>query len=124
MGFAVKKMKCIRMQQRKDAEREISILQQLDNDNICKLECAYRNGKHMVLIMEYCNGGELFNKICAESETVDERQIARFMGQICKAFTYIHSKNIIHLDLKTQQECVKIIDFGGAQYYEEGKIVR
>ena len=40
------------MQQRKDAEREISILQQLDNDNICKLECAYRNGKHMVLIME------------------------------------------------------------------------
>ena len=50
--FAVKKMKCIRMQQRKDAEREISILQQLDNDNICKLECAYRNGKHMVLIME------------------------------------------------------------------------
>ena len=22
----------------------------------------------MVLIMEYCNGGELFNKICAESE--------------------------------------------------------
>lgn len=47
-----------------------------------------------------CNGGELFNKICAESETVDERQIARFMGQICKAFTYIHSKNIIHLDLK------------------------
>ena len=25
---------------------------------------------------------------------------------------------------KTQSECIKIIDFGGAQYYEEGKIVR
>ena len=50
--FAIKKMKCVRQQQRKDAEREVSILQQLDNDNICRLECAYRNGKHMVLIME------------------------------------------------------------------------
>ena len=56
------------LEQRQDAEREISILQQLNNENVCKLECAYKNGKHMVLIMEYCNGGELFNKICAESE--------------------------------------------------------
>ena len=63
---------CVRfdetLEQRQDAEREISILQQLNNENVCKLECAYKNGKHMVLIMEYCNGGELFNKICAESE--------------------------------------------------------
>ena len=50
--FAVKTLKCVRLQQRKDAEREIAILQQIENGNICKLTAACRSGRNIFMVME------------------------------------------------------------------------
>ena len=50
--FAIKTLKCVRLQQRKDAEREIAILQQLDDEHICRLKSACRSGRNIFMIME------------------------------------------------------------------------
>ena len=50
--YAVKTLKCVRLQQRKDAEREIAILQQLDDERICRLKSAARSGRNIFMIME------------------------------------------------------------------------
>ena len=55
-----------------------------------------------------------------------ETAVAMIVYQICEAIRYIHSHNIIHLDLKPENiMCVsqtgnqiKLIDFGLAQYYD------
>lgn len=129
--FAVKTLKCVRLQQRKDAEREIAILQLLDDDHICRLKMACRSGRNIFMVMELCTGGELFDKITHDTDIIEPSVVA-YMRQICQALKYLHSKNIIHLDLKPENvvianqsnDVVKIIDFGGAQFYTKGKVVR
>ena len=43
--------------------REIKILQMMNHPNIIKTYKVTENAKNYYIIMEYCNGGELFNYI-------------------------------------------------------------
>jgi myosin-light-chain kinase len=58
-----------------------------------------------------------------------EKACAVFIRQICEALDYIHSKSILHLDMKPENVMcvsktgnrVKIIDFGLARFYDPAK---
>ena len=50
-------------------KREVEILKKLDNPNIVKLYCVYQDNKYFHIIMELCEGGELFQYICANPFT-------------------------------------------------------
>lgn len=43
--------------------RDIDILKNLDHPNIIKFFEYYTDENNVYLVMEYCAGGELFNKI-------------------------------------------------------------
>jgi len=45
-------------------------------------------------------GGELFERVVADDFTLTERDCILFMRQICEGADYLHSKHIVHLDLK------------------------
>lgn len=45
-------------------------------------------------------GGELFDRVVDENYILTEMAVAMIVYQICEAIRYIHSQNIIHLDLK------------------------
>ena len=44
-------------------KEEVRILSRLDHPNIVKYYESYDDIKYMYLVMEYCSGGELFDKI-------------------------------------------------------------
>jgi calcium-dependent protein kinase len=46
-------------------KEEVEILQRLDHPNIVKYYETFDDQKYMYLVMEYCPGGELFDKIAA-----------------------------------------------------------
>ena len=57
------------------------------------------------IVMEYCDGGDLntvINETDADGKRLSEEQILFWFTQIAMAIRYIHSKNILHRDLKTQ----------------------
>lgn len=70
----------------------------------------------MLVVLELLTGGDLYTKIkCRE---VRGYQVAPIFRGICSAVQYIHSRKIIHRNLKTQSILLdqnmnpKIIDFG------------
>ena len=53
--------------------------------------------------------GELFERISEDSYTLTEAKGITYMKQICTAIQYMHSLNILHLDLKAENIlCVSV----------------
>lgn len=53
-------------------------------------------------------GGELFERVIGDDFVLTEKAVTIFMRQICEGVQFIHSKNILHLDLKVHN--IKYID--------------
>ena len=103
-------------------KREIKILQMMNHPNIIKTYKIIENDKNYFIIMEYCQGGELFNYI-VDKEKLDEDEASMFFYQLINALEYIHSLGIAHRDLKPENlllidnKIIKIIDFGLSNYF-------
>ena len=55
-----------------------------------------------VLLTEYLEGGELFQRISSKDYELTEAKCRDFFRQILRGIEFIHSKSILHLDLKPQ----------------------
>ena len=109
---------------------EIKLLKIMDHPNIVKVYEYYEDKERFNIVMEYWKGGELFEHI-TKSGVFDEEMASSIMSQILSAISYLHSKNIIHSDLKAENIMfvnedgedmhVKLIDFGMASKYDPEK---
>lgn len=96
--------------------REIKILKELDNSNIVKYKNHYEfeeEGLLMILISLADDNLETFLK----NFQPNKQKILTYFGEICNGLNYLHSKNIIHKDLKPKNiliknDTIKICDFG------------
>lgn len=114
----------------KQVEEEVQILMELDHPNIVKLDSVYQTPEEIHLVQELCEGGDLFDRLDAQPEEhYSEAQCAQLIKQILSAVRYIHSKGIIHRDLKLEnflfdnkgsQSELKMIDFGLSKHFSLG----
>jgi calcium-dependent protein kinase len=124
---AIKKKSVLKEEQEK-LFSEVSILKDLDHPNIVKLYELYQDENYYYLIMEFCTGGELFDRIQA-MHSFTEKIAAEYMKQILSAVVYCHSKGIVHRDLKPENLLLdskgldarlKVIDFGTSKKFTSG----
>jgi len=115
-----------------DMKREIRLLSQLDHPNIVKILEAFEDDKCITLVMEICNGGELFDNLIAE-QTYTQQRAAGLFKQMVEAVLYCHKMNVTHRDLKLENfvfetrekdSQLKLIDFGLSKRYSGGGIKR
>jgi len=77
-----------------------------------------RKERHVYQVMEYCNGGDLFDAI--QSGKMSQGNILCFFRQLMEGLAYIHSMGVAHRDLKPENimfkdnKILKILDFGAA----------
>jgi calcium-dependent protein kinase len=101
---------------------EIEILSVLDHPNIIRLFESFQDVKCIYLVLELCNGGELFDRV-VEAGYFTESVAAHCVRQMFLAINYLHQNLIIHRDLKPENWLVstkesmdktslKMIDFG------------
>ena len=115
-------------------KNEIGIMEQLDHENIIKLHESLQTSHNIYLVMDNINGGSLSDFLSKyklkQGEAFPQKVIQYFVKQIVQGLIYIHSKNIIHRDLKLDNilldfpsniknesqnytfSKIKIIDFG------------
>ncbi len=109
--------------------REMSILTKMDHENVIKVFQIFEDPNNFLIIMEFCEGGELFNYIVKKGR-LSEKEASFFFYQIINGVEYIFSKGIAHRDLKpenlllNQNNIIKIIDFGLSNIFDgENKLV-
>jgi MAP/microtubule affinity-regulating kinase len=106
--------------------REVSIMKILNHPNIVKLFEVIETEKTLYLVMEYINNGEVFEYL-VKNGRMKENVARQKFRQIVSAVQYLHSKNIIHRDLKAENLLldsnldVKIVDFGFSNMFVEGE---
>jgi len=108
---------------------EIAIMKEVSNPHIVQLREVFFGSRTVYLVMELCTGGELFEYLSQHgSKGLSEIQAARHIKDMLSAITYLHSRNIMHRDLKlenflfdtkTADAKLKIIDFGLSKHFEE-----
>ena len=143
--YAVKKIDLRKENNRKMLKYlnyEISIMKDLDHPNIIKLVDFIQTHNNYYVIMEYCSGGSLSSHLKKYGRPFPIEIIQYFMRQIVEGLKYIHSKRIIHRDIKLDnilisfkskedklndnllKSQIKIIDFGLAIKLDPGAFAK
>ena len=105
-------------------EKEIKYLKLFNHPNIIQIYEVIESSSSFYIIMEYAQGGELFNYI-VEKEKLTEKETSFYFYQIIQGVKEIHNKKICHRDIKpenllfTKSKILKIIDFGLSSEYDE-----
>ena len=110
---------------------EIEILRKISHPNITNIFEIFEDSKKYYIIMEFLEGGELFDAITSIG-SFSEESACQIMKQILSAIFYLHSSNIVHRDLKPENIMllqkpqndnyhIKLIDFGTAKEFKPGK---
>ena len=91
--------------QKEKLKREVNILKNLNHPNIVQLFEVFEDDKNIFLVMELCDGQELFEEICQKidrRETYSEKDAALIIKQILSGIAYCHDKDVAHRDLKPE----------------------
>ncbi|XP_035478783.2 striated muscle preferentially expressed protein kinase isoform X2 [Scophthalmus maximus] len=102
--------------------KEYEILKHLHNEKVMALHEAYVTPRYLVLVAEYCTGKELLHSLI-DRFRYSEDDVAGYLVQILQGVEYLHSRRVLHLDLKpdnilvTNLNAIKIVDFGSAQSF-------
>ncbi|KIL69476.1 hypothetical protein M378DRAFT_69704 [Amanita muscaria Koide BX008] len=102
-------------------QREIVVMKLINHPNIMRLYDVWETSTELFLILEYVQGGELFEYLCEKGRLPTSEALAYFQ-QIISAVDYCHQFNIAHRDLKPENilldldRNIKIADFGMAAW--------
>ena len=96
---------------------ETNLMKKLNHKNVTKILEMFEDDKYILIIMEYINGGNLFSFVKKRRKLTEK--ISKFLfRQIILGLKHIHSKNIVHRDVKLENilidlnNTIKICDFG------------
>eukprot|EP00164_Ancoracysta_twista_P003621 GFYU01004850.1.p1 GENE.GFYU01004850.1~~GFYU01004850.1.p1 ORF type:complete len:283 (-),score=80.49 GFYU01004850.1:5-853(-) len=96
---------------------ERNILTQMDHPFIVSLHFAFQSKSKLFLVMDFLNGGPLFNHLCLE-KMLSEKEAKFFIAEMVLAIDHLHKMKIIHRDLKPENILldsdghVRLTDFG------------
>ena len=89
---------------------EILISSGVDNENLVKIIDLTDINNDKYIVYEFCNGGDL-RRYLRFFKTFDETAVQYFMKQVLNGLSELHSKKIIHHDIKPENVLVELIPF-------------
>ncbi|XP_036398835.1 serine/threonine-protein kinase Nek9 isoform X2 [Megalops cyprinoides] len=115
-------LNCLSDKERRDVMNEISILSILQHNNIIAYFNHFMDKNTLLIELEYCNGGNLYDKINQQKgKLFTEEIVIWYLYQIASAVAHIHKAGILHRDIKTlnifltKTNLIKLGDYGLAK---------
>uniref|UniRef100_A0ACD6A3U7 Uncharacterized protein n=1 Tax=Avena sativa TaxID=4498 RepID=A0ACD6A3U7_AVESA len=113
-----------------DVRREVAIMASLpDHPALVRLRAAYEDDDAVHIVMELCDGGELFDRIVARGRYT-ERAAATAARTVAEVVRACHAHGVMHRDLKpenflyagkSEDAQLKAIDFGLSVFFRPGE---
>ncbi|XP_077000581.1 serine/threonine-protein kinase Nek1 isoform X3 [Tamandua tetradactyla] len=122
--YVIKEINISRMssKEREESRREVAVLANMKHPNIVQYRESFEENGALYIVMDYCEGGDLFKRINAQKGILfQEDQILDWFVQICLALKHVHDRKILHRDIKSQNifltkdGTVQLGDFGIAR---------
>ncbi|KAL8196093.1 hypothetical protein R6Q57_025093 [Mikania cordata] len=114
-----------------DVKREVEIMKHLPkHPNIVAIKDTYEDNNAVHIVMELCEGGELFDRIVARGHYT-ERAAAAIIRTIVEVVQTCHMHGVMHRDLKPENFLfankketadLKAIDFGLSVFFKPGEV--
>ncbi|AEO58038.1 hypothetical protein MYCTH_2305012 [Thermothelomyces thermophilus ATCC 42464] len=128
---AIKQMDLAHQPRKELIVNEILVMRENKHPNIVNFLDAFLmdNDKELWVVMEYMEGGALTDVI-ENNPVITEEQISTICLETCQGLEHLHSQNIIHRDIKSDNVLldargnVKITDFGFCAKLTESKSKR
>ncbi|AQK54344.1 calcium dependent protein kinase7 [Zea mays] len=124
---SIAKRKLITKEDVEDVRREIQIMHHLaGHRNVVAIKGAYEDQLYVHIVMEFCAGGELFDRIIQRGH-YSERKAAELTRIIVGVVEACHSLGVMHRDLKPENfllsnkdddMSLKAIDFGLSVFFK------
>jgi calcium-dependent protein kinase len=128
---SIAKRKLIAKEDVEDVRREIQIMHHLSgHKNVVSIKGAYEDQLYVHIVMELCQGGELFDRIIQRGH-YSERKAAELTKIIVGVVEACHSLGVMHRDLKPENFLLankdndlslKAIDFGLSVFFKPGQV--
>ncbi|MBA0574880.1 hypothetical protein Golob_027925 [Gossypium lobatum] len=127
---SIPKRKLICQEDYDDVWREIQIMHHLsEHPHVVRIRGTYEDQLSVHLVMELCEGGELFDRIVQKGH-YSEREAAKLIKTIVGVVETCHSLGVMHRDLKPENflfdtveedATLKATDFGLSVFYKPGE---
>jgi len=100
--------------------------------NVAALVAIYEDEDAVHMILELCEGGQLFDDICSQG-AISERDVAKYFQKMVEVVDHCHTLGIAHRDIKPENfllsKCgpggqVKAADFGLSQFFRPSRPFR
>jgi len=109
--------------------QEVYILKKIRHSNIIRLLEVFESPKHLLMVMEYSDGGDLlhFIKRVTKLTETDSKYIFK---QIVYGMAHCHCRSVLHRDIKLDnilldgESGVKLCDFGVSKIVKKGQKVK
>ncbi|KZT52966.1 Pkinase-domain-containing protein [Calocera cornea HHB12733] len=104
----------------KNVKDELSVMEMLSHPNIVEYYGIEVHRDKVYIFEEYCQGGSL-GSLLEHGRIEDERIIQVYTLQMLEGLNYLHSKGVIHRDIKPDNilldhmGVIKYVDFGAAK---------
>lgn len=114
--------------------QEVRFLTELSHEHVVPFHDVYEDCDFLYIVMQICDGGDLFTKLL-EATRFSESYAAQLGGQMLLALSYIHSRHIVHRDVKAENfmlpvpctcavPLLKLVDFGLACLCVPGRMLK
>ena len=97
--------------------KEVNILKSLNHPNVVRVYDFYDSEENFMIVMEFCDGGELFKKLVSEDQQYTEAKSREIILLLISALQHCNKHGVVHRDIKpenillTNDGTIKLADF-------------